>query len=84
MWLEHIKLSFIKALGLLCQINSNHMIRRQRQILRLFWRLSTDTLMLQLMELLIEVLAEIILIVFCVLLQIHVCELILNMFNKIV
>ena len=81
MWLKHIKLSFIKPLRFLCQINSTNMIRRLRQTRRL----STDPLMLQLMELLVEVLAESLLlkIVLCVLLQIHVFDLFPNKFDII-
>ena len=81
MWLKHIKLSFIKALRLLCQINSTNMIGRLRQARRL----PADPLMLQLMELLVEVLAEIMLrkIGFCVLLQIHVFDLFSNKFDII-
>ena len=57
MWLKHIKLSLIKPLRLLCQINSNNMIGSLCQIRRL----SAGSFTLQLMELLLKVLAEIIL-----------------------
>ena len=85
MWLKHIKLSFIKALRLLCQINSTNMITNKIGRLRQARRLPTDPLMLQLMELLVEVLAEIMLrkIGFCVLLQIHVFDLFSNKFDII-